>query len=80
MQVPSDQFAGALIDGISDAIVYADAEGLIRFWNRGAARIFGFTETEALGASLDIIIPPGLRERHWQGFNETMRTGQSRYG
>ena len=65
---------------MSDAIVYADAEGVIRLWNRGAARIFGFAEIEALGRSLDIIIPAGLRERHWQGFRATMRTGQSRYG
>jgi PAS domain S-box-containing protein len=63
-----------------DAIVYADAEGVIRLWNRGATRIFGFAEEEALGRSLDIIIPERLRERHWHGFRETMRSGQSRYG
>ena len=73
-------FADRLISGMSDAIVYADAEGVIRFWNRGAARIFGFAEAEVLGRSLDIIIPEGLRERHWQGYRATMRTGQSRYG
>jgi PAS domain S-box-containing protein len=65
---------------LSDAIVYADAEGVIRVWNRGATRIFGFAEAEALGHSLDIIIPENLRERHWQGYRTTMRTGQSRYG
>ena len=47
---------------------------------RGATRIFGFTEAEALGCSLDVIIPEGLRERHWQGYRATMSTGQSRYG
>jgi PAS domain S-box-containing protein len=51
-----------------DAIVYADAEGRIRFWNRGAERIFGFSEAEALGRSLDIIIPERLRARHWEGY------------
>jgi PAS domain S-box-containing protein len=63
-----------------DAIVFADATGVIRLWNRGAERMFGFTEAEAQGQPLDIIIPAGLRDRHWQGFHETMRTGQTRYG
>jgi PAS domain S-box-containing protein len=63
-----------------DAIVYADAEGVIRFWNRGAERIFGFAEAEAVGGSLDIMIPESLRARHWQGYDVTMRTGSTRYG
>jgi PAS domain S-box-containing protein len=74
------QFADRLVSGMSDAIVYADAEGVIRRWNRGATRIFGFSESEALGQSLDLIIPERLRERHWQGYHATMRSGQSRYG
>jgi PAS domain S-box-containing protein len=74
------EFAERLVSGMPDAIIYADGEGLIRFWNAGATRIFGFAESEALGRSLDIIIPQRLRERHWAGYHETMRTGQSRYG
>jgi PAS domain S-box-containing protein len=73
-------FAERLVSGISHAIVYADHEGTIRVWNRGATRIFGFAEAEAVGRSLDMIIPENLRERHWQGYRATMRTGQSRYG
>ncbi|MCC7487084.1 MAG: PAS domain-containing protein [Burkholderiales bacterium] len=61
-------------------MVYADAEGRIRFWNRGASRVFGFDEAEALGHSLDIIIPARLRARHWAGYAQTMRTGRTRYG
>jgi PAS domain S-box-containing protein len=61
MEIDPAQFADRLVSGISDAIVYADAEGMIRLWNQGAARIFGFAEVEALGRSLDIIIPAGLR-------------------
>jgi PAS domain S-box-containing protein len=80
MEIDPAQFAARLVSGISDAIIYADAEGVIRLWNPGAARIFGFAEVEALGRSLDIIIPAGLRERHWQGFRATMSTGRSRYG
>lgn len=75
-----EHFAERLVAGMSDAIIYADAGGVICYWNDGAARIFGFTANEALGQSLDIIIPPGLRERHWLGYHATMRTGQSRYG
>jgi PAS domain S-box-containing protein len=64
----------------ADAIVYADAEGVIRFWNASAERIFGFTAAEAVGQSLDLIIPERLRGRHWEGFSQVMQTGQSRYG
>src|ERR1700712_3363064 len=80
MQPGIERFAENLLAGMSEAIVHADANGVIRFWNRGATRIFGFNETEALGRSLDIIIPEGLRPRHWQGYRTTVRTGQSRYG
>ena len=78
--IDHDHFFRTLAHGVSDAIVYADAEGLIRFWNAGAERTFGFSETEARGQSLDIIIPESLRKRHWDGYAETMRTGKSRYG
>lgn len=75
-----DRFCRALVRGMPDAVIYADGEGAIRFWNAGAERIFGFAAAEALGQSLDIIIPEGLRARHWAGFDQTMRTGESRYG
>jgi PAS domain S-box-containing protein len=63
-----------------DGVLYADGDGTITFWNAGCERIFGFSAQEALGQSLDIIIPENLRGRHWDGYAETMRTGQSRYG
>lgn len=75
-----DDFARTLVAGMPDAIVYADAAGVIRVWNAGATRMFGFSEQEALGQSLDIIIPASLQGRHWQGYHETMRTGETRYG
>ena len=75
-----ERFCSTLIREMPDAVVYADGEGVIRFWNAGAERIFGFGAAEAVGKSLDIIIPQGLRARHWAGFEETMRTGDSRYG
>src|SRR3546814_16507795 len=70
----------ATIAGIPDAVIYADRDGRIRFWNDGAARIFGFAAEEALGRSLDIIIPERLRARHWAGWQPMMETGRSRYG
>jgi PAS domain S-box-containing protein len=80
LPIDIDRFCRRLIREAPDAIIFADAEGVIRFWNRGAERIFGFAETEALGQSLDIIIPDNLRVRHWEGFSATMRTGSTRYG
>ena len=75
-----DDFRRRLVDEAPDAILISDADGIIRFWNSGASRIFGFTSQEAVGQSLDIIIPATLRARHWQGYAETIRTGQTRYG
>lgn len=63
-----------------DAVIAADGDGSIIFWNAAAGRIFGYTEAEALGRSLDLIIPERLRERHWQGYDRVMKTGESRYG
>jgi PAS domain S-box-containing protein len=71
--------AAALLQGAGDAVVVCDSEGIIRFWNPGAVRIFGFGTAEALGQSLDIIIPERLRKRHWHGYHMMMRTGESRY-
>lgn len=80
MMLDTDRLAHTLLRDMPDALIVADAEGAIRFWNAGAERLFGFTAGEALGQSLDIIIPERLRARHWAGFDQTMRTGQSRYG
>ena len=63
-----------------DAVIAADTDGAIIFWNGAAARIFGYTEAEALGRSLDLIIPERLRERHWRGYGRVMNTGETRYG
>ncbi len=75
--MPTDtaDFAEALIAGTSDAVIVADADGTITRWNPGATRMFGYAAAEAIGSSLDLIIPDALRARHWQGYRETMRTG-----
>jgi PAS domain S-box-containing protein len=69
-----------IVAAAGDAIVAADPEGRIVLWNPSAERIFGFSPAEALGQSLDIIIPERLRERHWQGYGKVMQSGETRYG
>jgi PAS domain S-box-containing protein len=80
MRFDFDRFCQVLAQEAPDAVIYADGEGIIRFWNTGAERIFGFSEAEATGKSLDMIIPQSLRARHWAGFTRTMQTGETRYG
>lgn len=75
-----DDFARRFADECPDAVIYADADGRIRFWNRAASRIFGYDAAEALTASLDLIIPQRLRARHWEGYRAVMNGRQSRYG
>jgi PAS domain S-box-containing protein len=79
MNAPAD-LADAILETVSDAIIATDRTGLIRFWNPGAVRIFGFTAEEALGHSLDLIIPQNLRSRHWKGYSRVMETGETHYG
>ncbi|BDL38474.1 PAS domain-containing protein [Methylorubrum sp. GM97] len=69
-----------LVAAIGDAVVISDADGRIVVWNPAAERIFGFSEAEALGESLDLITPERHRRRHWDGYAKTMRTGETRYG
>lgn len=84
----SDAAGGTLDDAelaeavrvLADAVVIADAEGRIVFWNDAATRLFGWPASEAVGASLDLIIPERQRERHWQGYGRVMATGHTDYG
>jgi len=69
-----------LVAAVGDAIVVTDAGGAITLWNPAAERMFGFPQAEALGKSLDLIIPERLRNRHWEGFHRTMLTGVTKYG
>lgn len=62
-----------------DAILISDLEGKIIFWNRGAEQIFGYAAAEALGRTLDLIIPDYLQSRHWQGYWRVMASGETKY-
>jgi PAS domain S-box-containing protein len=80
VQIPSALDLESFANAAADAIIVADAEGNIILWNPAAERLFGYAEIEALGRSLDLIIPERLRERHWAGYEKVMRTGETRYG
>ena len=75
----TDLYRG-ILENAPDAILFADREGLIRIWNAGAVALFGFSEAEALGQSLDLIIPQKLRARHWEGYHRVMGGGETHYG
>jgi PAS domain S-box-containing protein len=64
-----------ILDDVADALIYADRSGTITRWNRASTTLFGFTADEALGQSLDLIIPEHLREAHWKGFDAALESG-----
>jgi PAS domain S-box-containing protein len=77
----ADQFDPAQFLSVTgEAVVAANAGGEIIYWNPAATRMFGHTQEETLGRALDLIIPEKLRARHWAGYDEVMKTGQTRYG
>ena len=78
MKTPID--CHQLVAAVGDAIIASDASGAIALWNPGAERMFGYTEAEALGKSLDLITPERLRHRHWDGYHKSMATGTTKYG
>jgi len=75
-----DWLSEQIVRKAADAIIFADEEGIIRLWNCGAEAIFGYKAEEALGHSLDLIVPEKLRKRHWEGYRKVMATGKTRYG
>ena len=79
MMLLTHELAVRILDGSPDAVLVCDRAGVVRYWNSGARRIFGFDATEAVGVSMDLIIPERLRARHWAGWNASMQTGVTRY-
>jgi PAS domain S-box-containing protein len=69
----------AVVEQAPDAIIFSDNAGAIRIWNSGAETLFGYTASEVLGGSLDVIIPERLRAAHWAGFRRAIDTGQPKY-
>jgi PAS domain S-box-containing protein len=69
-----------LVESVGDAVMACDASGAITLWNPACERMFGFTPLDAMGKSLDLIIPQRQQQRHWDGYHKTMQTGITRYG
>ncbi len=76
----TDSVLAVALRELADAVVIADADGTIVFWNDAAERMFGWSASEAIDRTLDLIIPERLRERHWAGYRHTMATGHTSYG
>ena len=74
-----DSYLQQTLNESQDAILIADREGIIRYWNAGAERILGFTANDAIGQSLDLFIPEKLRGRHWEGYHRVMASGETKY-
>jgi len=74
-----DWLSEQIVKECNDAIMFADREGNIKLWNRGAEAMFGYSAAEATGKSLDLIIPENLRGRHWEGYHSVMASGMTRY-
>jgi PAS domain S-box-containing protein len=70
----------AIVEQCPDAMIFADREGVIRLWNRAAEALFGYSAAEALGSSLDVIIPERLRGAHWAGYRRAIAAGETKYG
>ena len=69
----------AVVTAIGDAVIVSDVQGNVTVWNPAAERLFGWTAAEAMGQSMEMIIPERLRKRHWEGYDKSMQTGQTKY-
>ena len=69
-----------IVEEIPEAVIVADREGVVRLWNGAAEVMFGYSADEALGQTLDLIVPERFRARHWDGYRRVMTTGVSSYG
>lgn len=71
--------AASLLEQLPDAVVAADRAGVIRVWNGAASRLFGYAPEEAIGQTLDLIIPERFRDAHWKGYDAALEAGQTKY-
>ena len=73
----SDAHAGDILASMHEAVIFADVKGVIVIWNHGAETLFGFTADEAIGQSVDLIVPEKMRRAHWDGFNKAVEHGHT---
>jgi PAS domain S-box-containing protein len=76
---PDPALFRAIVEQAPVSIILADREGVIRAWNRASESLFGFAAGEVLGRSLDVIVPERLREAHWQGYDRSLASGETKY-
>jgi PAS domain S-box-containing protein len=76
----SDSLSERILEQAAEAVVYANGQGIIERWNAAATAMFGYAASEALGQSLDLMIPEHLRKAHWRGFETAMANGKTRLG
>lgn len=73
------ELAPNLLQNAPDAIIYAGTDGMVAYWNAAAERVFGHTADEAMGQSLDLIIPEQFRDAHWTGYDRALGAGETKY-
>ncbi len=69
-----------IVEDTQVAIIFSDRQGIIHLWNSGAEAMFGYRAEEALGQTMDMIVPERFRARHWEGYHRVMATGETKYG
>ena len=69
------KLAEKILDQVADAVIYINHSGTIMRWNQASTALFGYSAEEAIGQSVDLIIPQHLRTPHWRGFDAAMKSG-----
>lgn len=80
VSVPAVTLSQLIIESMPEALIFSDPEGAIKIWNAGATSLFGYTPEDALGRSLNLIIPDHLRKAHWDGFHQAIMRGSTTHG
>jgi PAS domain S-box-containing protein len=68
----------SVVQSTPDALILANAQGHIVYWNAGATKTFGYREEEALGQPLTMIMPKRYRDAHERGLRRVCESGESR--
>lgn len=79
MTTATSELSGLIVEQAPDAIIFAGTDGVIQFWNEAAAAMFGYSEAEAIGKDLNIIIPEQFRDAHWKGYDRALEAGDTKY-
>jgi PAS domain S-box-containing protein len=72
------ELAERILNQVADAVIFANHSGAIIRWNPACTALFGYSAEEALGQSVELIIPEHLRAAHWSGFDAAMTKGTTK--